>query len=259
MQRIGARRWMNPLGATYLAVFTVVGAVGALAGTTWIRADSAVMPGTLLWCVAMALAVLVTWPAEPPRMGLLCAAWVVGAILMFVASEGLWSVVLTQRGERVDATVTALRQGQEDSRHLYYTLADPDGRRIPGELGQWPGARIGASDNPEGDVGHGVTVVRDPEGLVDPRLPEELTDAGGLWVIVPVVFVVLAVFCMLAGRPVVHPARKTSARRRRRPAKRSAARAGALPGRKRARGKSARRSSGTRRGAASPRRALPDP
>ncbi|MFG2012327.1 hypothetical protein ACGFNF_25025 [Micromonospora sp. NPDC048868] len=245
---------MNPLGAAYLAVFTVAGAVGALAGTTWIRADIVAWPGTLLWSAALALAVLVTWPAEPPRMGLLCAAWVVGALLMFVAAEGLWSAVLTHRGERVEATVTAVREGQEDGRHLYYTLADPDGRRIAGELGQWPGSSIGASDNPEGTVGHRVTVVRDPEGLVDPRLPEELTDAGGMWIVGPAVLVVTAVFCMLAGRPVAHHARTTSARRRR-PAKRSAARAGALPGGRRTRGRTGKRTSGTPHGQPSPRRA----
>jgi hypothetical protein len=228
---------MNPLGATYLAVFTVAAAVSALAGTTWIRADIVALPGTLLWAASLAVTALATAPAEPPRMGLLVVSWLVSALLMFVATEGLWSAVLTHRGERVEATVVALRDGTGKGRHIYYTLADPDGRRLPGELGQWPGSSIGASGNPEGAAGQRLTVVRDPEGLVDPRLPEELTDAEGLWIVGLIVFVVTAVLCVLAGRPVTHHDRTTSSRRRRRPARRSTGKTGGRPRRKRPRGK----------------------
>ncbi|QGN49732.1 DUF3592 domain-containing protein [Micromonospora sp. WMMD558] len=234
MQPPRGLRWVNPLGTAYLAAFTVAGAVGALAGTTWIRADIVVLPGTLLWCGALMGAVLVSAP--PPRMGLLVMAWLVSAFLMFMAATGLWSAVLAHRGEKVDATVVALRDGGEKGRHIYYTLADPGGRRIPGELGQWPGSSIGASDNPEGSVGQRVTVVQDPEGLVDPRLPEELTDSEGVWILGMVVFVVVAVLCMLAGRPEAnHDARTTPSGSPRRPAERSATKTGGPAGRKRAR------------------------
>ncbi|WP_186316190.1 hypothetical protein [Catellatospora sichuanensis] len=235
---------MSPLGAAYLAVFTVGGAVGALGGTTWIRSDTAAFPGTLLFGAVLMAAVLVASP--PPRMGLLLVAWVLSPLLMAVAAWGLWSAVLTDRGQRVEATVISLRDAKGSSRHLYYTLADPSGRPIPGELGRWPGSSIGASGNPEGTVGQRVTVVRDPEGLVDPRLPEELTDAAGLWIIGPGVASVIAVLCVLAGRPVTDDRTKRS---RRRPAKRSAAKSGTRPRRK---GKNGRRSSGTPQAGPSP-------
>ncbi|WCN80339.1 hypothetical protein [Micromonospora sp. LH3U1] len=242
---------INPLGLVYLAVFTVAGAIGALAGTTWIRADSVAVPGTLLWCVSLMVAVLVASP--PPRMIMLSVAWVVSPLLMFVAAEGLCSVVLAQRGERVVATVIAVRDGTEKGRHLYYTLADPRDQRIPGELGLWPGSSIGASGNPEGAVGQRVTVVRDPQGLVDPRLPEEVADNEGAFIIGPGVFVVVAVLCMLAGRPLNDDGGTAHSRRRRRPAKRSAATTGTRPRRKRRRGKSDHRSSGGAQVEPSPR------
>ncbi|WP_203701522.1 hypothetical protein [Asanoa iriomotensis] len=215
----------NQLGAAYLAVLTVVSALGgALVATAWIRADLVAVLGTFLWFVALAAAVLVTRPAPPPRMGLLVVAWLVSALLMFASAWGFYTAVLEARGERVEATVTQVRDGSEKGRHLYYALADPAGARIPGELGAWPGAEIGASNNPEGEVGARVTVIRDPAGLVDPRLPGDVDGPAAvlLWL---VVFVLTAVACMLAGRPptatpVVRHPRPTSETGRSRQARR---------------------------------------
>ncbi|MGI5523317.1 hypothetical protein ACQEUX_20635 [Micromonospora sp. CA-259024] len=200
MRPRGGLRWINRLGGVYLAVFTVTGAIGALAGTTWVRADNVAVPGTLLWCGALLVAGLVVSP--PPRVIMLSVAWLISPLLMFVAAGGLWSTVLTLRGERVVATVIDVRDGNERGRHLYYTLADQHDRRIPGELGMWPGSSIGASNNPEGSVGQRVIVMRDPEGLVDPRPPEEIATGQGTLILLPFVFLILAVFCMLAGRPL---------------------------------------------------------
>ncbi|MER7470794.1 hypothetical protein [Micromonospora sp. NPDC000018] len=220
-------RLVNQLGAAYLAVLTVVSALGgALLATTWIRADMVAVPGTFLWCLALVAAALVTTPAEPPRMGLLSLAWLLSGLLMFASAMGFYTAVLETRGKRVEAIVTQVRDGTEKGRHLYYALADPEGIRIPGELGAWPGAEIGASHNPEGEVGSRVTVIRDPEGLVDPRLPDDVDGAGAVFIWL-VVFTMTAVVCMLAGRPLkprvmVRRPRETSetgrgqARRRRR-------------------------------------------
>jgi hypothetical protein len=195
-------RLVNQLGAAYLAVLTVVSALGgALVATTWIRADVAAVPGTIVWCLALVAAVLVTAPAQPPRMGLLCLAWLLSGLLMFASAMGLYTAVLEARGERAEATVTQVRDGTEKGRHLYYTLADPEGTRIPGELGAWPGAEIGTSHNPEGEVGARVTVIRDPEGLVDPRLPDDVDGSAAVFIWL-VVFTMTAMACMLAGRPL---------------------------------------------------------
>ncbi|MEU8112435.1 DUF3592 domain-containing protein [Micromonospora sp. NPDC048947] len=212
----------------YLAVFAVAGAIGALAGTTWIRADSVAVAGTLVWGAALIVAVLVASP--PPRMFTLSMAWLISPILMFVAAGGLWSTVLDQRGERVVATVVEVRDGNEKGRHLYYALADQHDRRIPGELGTWPGSSIGASNNPEGAVGQRVTVVRDPQGLVDPRLPEEMETGEGILILVPGVLVILAVLCMLAGRPLLNDDGTTGLSWRR-PARRAAAKTGSAQAR----------------------------
>ncbi|MCM0674408.1 hypothetical protein NCC78_06855 [Micromonospora phytophila] len=219
-------RLMNQRGAEYLAVMTAVsGLGGALGATTWIRVDVAAVPGTIVWCLALMAAVLVTAPAQPPRMGMLCLAWLLSGLLMFASAMGFYTAVLEARGERVEATVTQVRDGTEKGRHLFYALADAEGTRIPGELGAWPGAEIGANHNPEGEVGARVTVIRDPEGLVDPRLPDDVDGsvAVPIWL---VVFTMTAAACMLAGRPlrarpVVRRPRETSetgrrARRRRR-------------------------------------------
>ena len=218
---------MNRLGAEYLAVLTVVSALGGVLGaTTWLRADMLAVPGTILWCLALMAAVLALTPTPPPRMGMLSLAWLLSGLLMFASTTGFYTAVLETRGERVEATVTHVRDGTEKGRHLYYALADPEGTRIPGELDAWPGAEIGASNNPEGEVGARVTVIRDPEGLVDPRLPDDVDGPDAVFSCL-LVFTMTAVACMLAGRPlkprvVVRRPRETSetgrsrARRRRR-------------------------------------------
>ncbi|WFE52285.1 DUF3592 domain-containing protein [Micromonospora sp. WMMD1155] len=200
MRRRARRKWINSLGLTYLAVFVVTGAFAAVAGTTSIRADDVAVPGTVLWCVALGVAGLMALP--PPRMVMLSVAWLISPILMFAAAGGLWSTVLTLRGERVVATVVDVREGDVEGRHLYYTLADQYDRRIPGELGTWPGSSVGASDNPEGAVGQRVVVLRDPKGLVDPRLPEEIATGQGALILGAGGLLLVAVFCMLAGRPL---------------------------------------------------------
>jgi hypothetical protein len=217
----------NRLGAAYVAVLTVISVSGgALVATTWIRSDAAAVPGTIVWGLALVAAGLVSAPAEPPRPGTLSVAWLLSGLLMFASVAGASTAVLVARGERVEATVTRVRDGTEKGRNLRYTLVDSSGTRIPGELATWPGAQIGADHNPEGAVGSRVTVVRDPEGLVDPRLPDDVDGPAAVFVWF-VVFGLTAVACMLAGRPVavrqkVRAPRQTSAtgrgraRRRRR-------------------------------------------
>ena len=207
-------RLANQLGTEYLVALTIVSALaGALVATTWIRADIAAIPGTALWCLALIAAGLLTTPEEPPRMGLLSLAWLFSALLIFASVMAFYTAVLETRGERIEATVTQVREGAEDGRHLYYRLAGPEGTPIAGELGMWPGAEIGASDNPEGQVGARVTVIRDPEGLVDPRLPADVNAASAafIWLLA---FTMTAVACMFAGRPV---AAKPRVRRPRQP------------------------------------------
>jgi hypothetical protein len=244
----------SSLGVTYLVVFTVLGASCALLATTWIKADS-VLYGTLLWVAFLIAPTLVGQLAEPPPkinrrrspfsrrrpprnrppgyappgFGWLLVAWLVSLVLMLAVVVGFWWTVLAYRGEQVEATVTAVRDARGTSRHLYYTLADPDGHRIPGELGQWPATA--GSDNSEGRTGDRVTVVRDPEGLVDPRLPGELPGTWIIYVIGLVAYAAIAVLCILAGRPETDGYTKPSRPRRQR-SQRSAAKSGATPRRK---------------------------
>ncbi|MEV4767416.1 hypothetical protein AB0J89_32750 [Micromonospora chokoriensis] len=253
MGDLRVRRWVNPLGGVYLLVFTVTEAIGAVGATTWIRSEVAGFSALLLGSVSLAVAVVVTSPGMPPHVLRLVLAWLVSALLMLGVAEGLWSSVLHHRGERVVATVISVRDDTGRVHRLHYTLADQDNQRIPGELGRWPGNPTGASDKPEGVVGQQVTVVRDPQGLVDPRLPEELVESATGWLFWPGIFVVTAVLSMLAaGRR--HDDGTTRNSGRRRPAKRSA-KTGPRPQRKRRRGRTGRHSSGPPRLESSPRQA----
>ncbi|RAO59982.1 hypothetical protein [Micromonospora saelicesensis] len=257
MRALGVRRWVNPLAGVYLVVFTVTEAVGTVGATTWIRAEDTIIPALLLWCVSLAVAVRVTSPGMPPHVVLLVLASLVSAFLMLAAAQGLWSAVLTHRGERVVATVISLRDETGKVHQLHYTLADQHNQRIPGELGRWPGNPTGASDKPEGAVGQRVTVVRDPQGLVDPRLPEELVESESGWPLWPGIFAVTAVLSMLAaGRRAINGDGTTGSRRRR-PAGRAAAKTGTRPRRKRTRGRTGRRISGPPGSEPSPRQARP--
>ena len=197
---INARRLVNPLGSAYLAVLTVVSAVGgALVATTWFQTETAALLGIVLCVLGFFAVGLLTYPARPPRIVAIALAWALSALLMFASAIGFYTAVLHARGERIEATVLRVRDSRDKGRHLYYSLADPGGSRIAGELGAWPGAKNGASHNPEGEVGARVTVIRDPEGLVDPRLPDEVNGLGAAFVWL-VVFAAVAVACMFAGR-----------------------------------------------------------
>ncbi|WP_433200984.1 hypothetical protein ACQP00_29745 [Dactylosporangium sp. CS-047395] len=190
------RSLVNRAGLRYFAVFTGAALLGAVVATAWVPPQAVVVVGTPLWIGALIAAALLPRPGGDLRVGLLAAAWLVAALLMFLAPALLWATVLGVRGERVEATVTAIEGATKRNRHLYYHLTDPAGTPIPGVLGRWPG------EDAEGAVGARVTVVRDPGGLVDPRLPVELDEilATGL-LVTPLVLAALAWLCGLAGRP----------------------------------------------------------
>ncbi|WP_433041212.1 hypothetical protein [Dactylosporangium sp. CS-033363] len=222
------RSLVNRAGLRYLAVFVATALLGTVVATVWVPPPAVVFVGTPLWIGALIAAALLPRPGGDLRVGLLAAAWLVSALLMFLAPAMLWATVLGVRGERVEATVTSIEGATKRNRHLYYHLTDPAGTPIPGVLGRWP------DENAEGTVGARVTVVRDPGGLVDPRLPAELDEIRVTAPLVtPIVLAALAWLCGLAGRPrkvpdaVSHalraveserpPSWQRPARRRRRP------------------------------------------
>jgi hypothetical protein len=175
--RPAVRRSVVTLGraTAYLTVFLAAAAVDAVVATTWIRPDLAPVVGTLMWAVpVLALYVADPWPDVNARAVWLMVAWFLSAFLMFTVVWAFWASVLLQRGERVNATVTEVHD--KGNGGVTYTLAH-DGVRIPGRLTSWPGNDDMFTDNAGGSVGDPVTVICDPEGLVDPRLPEELAEA----------------------------------------------------------------------------------
>ncbi len=179
----------------YLSAFLVVAAVDAVVATTWIRPDLAAVVGTFLWAVPIvALYVADPWPDVNARAVWLMVAWLVSALLMFMVVSGFWAFVLHQRGEQVAATVADVHESSKASDT--YTLAH-DGHRMPGRLISWPGNDAVFTENARGSVGEQVTVIHDPQALVDPRLPEELAavrqDAP---VMIPLTIMVMAGLCV---------------------------------------------------------------
>jgi hypothetical protein len=177
----------------YLAVFLVVAALDAVVATTRIRPDLTVVVGTLMWAGSVfVIYAFDPWPNVNGRVVWLGTAWLVSAILMFAAAEGFWAFVLHQRGRQVVATVVEVHHS--DKGPTTYTLSH-SGRRIPGRLTTWPGTAPFA-ENTHGTTGDQVIVVRDPEGLVDPRLPEELAEADEVAGVLPLTVAVLAGLCV---------------------------------------------------------------
>jgi hypothetical protein len=206
------RGWhpVNALGAKYLLVFTVATGVCLFLGTTRISSGEAIV-GTLVAIASLITGMLLTRPGYPPRLFSFLLAYLVSLVLVFFAVTGFWSTVLAHRGVRVTATVIGVRDGDGKGRDLRYTLAGPDGKRIPGELGWWPGAVAGRSGNPEGVLGAQVSVLMDPAGLVDPRLPTEVADHNVNVFLTILLYLATAGLCMVAGRPVSDRVRERGA------------------------------------------------
>jgi hypothetical protein len=191
---------VNSHGSEYLLVFTLAIGASLVYATTWVSGHNVLLI-CLIGIAAVAGIVTVAGKCGVSRGLLLVLASMAAILTGFGASSWLWSSVLNHRGVTVDATVIEVRDGNSSSRDLRYTIAGPDGQRIPGELGWWPGAVSGAPGNPEGKPGDVVVVVVDPAGLVNPRLPEELADTQGVGLMTAALFLGTASLCMLAGRP----------------------------------------------------------
>lgn len=170
--------------------YLVFACLNAVVATTWVRPDLAAVVGTLLWAAPIVVLYAASpWPYVTARVVWLMVAWLLNAFLMGLVVMGFWAMVLGQRGEKVDALVTAVH-GSEARGAVTYSLAYR-GEPVPGRL----------INGPDGLVpGHRVVVIRDPEGLVDPRMPQEVTEAEGTAVLIGVTVALMAGLCAVAAR-----------------------------------------------------------
>ncbi|GLL04589.1 hypothetical protein [Dactylosporangium matsuzakiense] len=100
---------------------------------------------------------------------------VAGIVLVTSTLFGVHASVLACRGETVSATVDGVDvAGRGRSRAYLYRLVDADGHRIPGYLTE--GLEQFA-------VGSRLTVVVDPDGLVQPETLSEVEDAKPIWIV----------------------------------------------------------------------------
>jgi hypothetical protein len=232
---LGVPRSVVILGraAAYLAVFVAVAALDTIVATTWVRPDVVAVVGTFLWCVPIVVLYIASpWSDVNARVIWLMAAWFVSVFLMGAMALGLWTFVLHQRGEQVVATVIEVHAGQKSG--TTYTLAH-DGAQIPGRLTTWPGDDAILIEDATGSLGERITVVIDPNGLVDPRLPDEFADAHeGFAALLATALAVMSGLCLGAswarnreedsGRWQSRKARTARARTRKHLAARAAAR-----------------------------------
>ncbi|WP_203838489.1 hypothetical protein [Winogradskya humida] len=161
------------------ALLLGISGLAAVTAGAWIRPDLAAALGALLWSlVLIALYAAAAGARSPVRFGWLYAVWVLSALLMGQVTTGVWAAVLSARGEEVVATSAVKHVSRTGDT---YTL-EAGGELIPGRLTTWPEGKSEVE---------AVVVVRDPAGLVDPRLPEELAEAReAFW---PLLLILLAV------------------------------------------------------------------
>ncbi|MEU4624881.1 hypothetical protein AB0G04_33530 [Actinoplanes sp. NPDC023801] len=178
----------------YLSIFLLSAVLILPAATTWVRSDVDPIIGTLVLSGQCLLVYFVaTQTARRPRVVPIVAACLLNGFLMAVIGMSVPLKVLADDGEQIRATVVEVYDG--GSNEATYDLA-ADGIALPGRLGGWPGGGTGAVDDE-------VLVVQDPDGLADPRLPDELAqaqadDPGVL--ILPLVAIVAAL-CLAAVWP----------------------------------------------------------
>jgi hypothetical protein len=184
----------------YLIIFLVSAALVVPAATTWVRSDVDAIVGTLLLSGQCLLVYLVARrTVRPPRVVPIVAACLLNGFLMAVIGMSVPLKVLAGDGRQIRATVVEVHDGS--SNDPVYDLA-ADGIPLEGRLGAWPGGGAGAVDDE-------VLVVQDPDGLADPRLPDELAqarkdDPGSL---IPPLMGIVAALCLAA----VWPSRRRTA------------------------------------------------
>jgi hypothetical protein len=144
------------------------------------------------------------------RQAMLVAAVLLTAVFSLLSGPvGVGAAVLAERGEQVAATVKSARVGKgRFGDNIHYTLAAPDGKRIPGE---WTDGRSGDDDTRA--VGEPVTVVADPDGLVHPHGPDDVASAWAFWLLGAAILLPVLLLALGAGRPAELPTRRRPARR----------------------------------------------
>ncbi|MEU8611871.1 hypothetical protein AB0C29_28185 [Actinoplanes sp. NPDC048791] len=189
MRRAGA---VLGRSGVYLLVFLVVAALDSVVATTWVRPDLVPVVGTLVWAVSpIVFYVARPWPYVNARAVWLLVAWLLSALLMFLAAAAFWAVVLDMRGVRTVGTVAEVHRSSRGP--ATYTLRRA-GEPVAGRLGSWP------EDRPAAELGDAVIVVLDPGGLVDPRLPAEVPTGGEALAALAVAALIVAGPCIGAAR-----------------------------------------------------------
>ncbi|GIE88031.1 hypothetical protein [Actinoplanes regularis] len=183
------------IALVYLLILLACTAAILPIATTWVRSDADAIPGTLAWAGQLiGIYFVAAHTARAPRIAPLIVAILLNSFLMAVVAMSMPAWVLNGgQAEQFRATVVEVYDGHKGP--ATYTLA-VDGVPIPGRLADWPGDGIGA-------IGDKVLVAQDEEGLLDPRLPEQMAEdvaADGTILILPTI-AILAVLCLVAVWP----------------------------------------------------------
>lgn len=142
------------------------------------------------------------------RRYLLVGAFVL--VTAFAHVEVVIPALLAHRGEEVRATVVELRvSGNRRGDNVHYRLAEPDGKRLPGEwtagrTRQDPGTYRTATDPALIAIGAPVTLLVDPRGTVHPRRPEDVSTGAVLFIGVTIAVPAL-LLALNAGGPLGLP------------------------------------------------------
>ena len=192
-------RAVLPRAGTYLVPYLVAAALGATGAATWIQPPLTIAGGMgLMLAATLTIYFFEPWSVANLRAWCLTAAMMIGWITILMVSQAIWSSVLDHRGQQVVARVAEVHPSFRNDAPTY-TLTH-DGMTIPGRLSDWPGHDPFAGEETQGSAGELVVVIRYPEGLVDPRLPEELAAAQGALATAAILLVVIAILCLVAAR-----------------------------------------------------------
>ncbi|MEU8078738.1 hypothetical protein AB0B31_25265 [Catellatospora citrea] len=159
--------------AVVFAVAMTLEVAGAL---TVVPPDAAVFVFVGVWAVAVGVFFLGLGYQEVTGWGIVFA--LVSFFIMLTPAFAVQDAILGARGEHVSATVVAVAETGGDNDNLLYTLARPDGERVPGQLETHDGFTVGSV----------VDVVVDPRGLVRPGLAGEVGEGSLAGVVCSVLF-----------------------------------------------------------------------
>jgi hypothetical protein len=172
--------------ASVLLAYLVVAAIALLLPLGGVPDVLAFVLVSVALIVASLVVYQLVWTTQWTRAGLIVIMVLTNYALVAASHDS----ALVRYGQRITVTVASVRTSHfRKTTTFHYRLVDVDSHQVPGELDQ---------GYDRFRVGEHVTVIADPNGRIEPALPDEVTSALFWWLISGIGLVLTALGSVVA-------------------------------------------------------------